>query len=138
MTPRTRQRRNIQNWCRQFMSKHKISFKETLQKRNPDTMKQEQQRVLVTPVNILDQKEQKPRTDERMNTRTNEQKHKRTPEREIKRQSFDIFLDQYFTLLDIRTDRKKKLKRDVTLGELAQEAFEMFISFERTKEQTGK
>jgi len=120
------------------MSKHKISFKETLQKRNPDAMKQEQQRVIVTPVNILDQKEQKPRTDERMNTRTDEHKRKRTPEREIKRQSFDIFLDQYFTLLDIRTDRKKKLKRDVTLGELAQEAFEMFISFERTKEQTGK
>jgi hypothetical protein len=128
------------------MSKQKTSFKETLLKRNPDAMKQEQQRVIVTPVDVLDPKGQKPRTDEQMNPRTPEQAHKRTdermnkrtPEREIKRQSFDIFLDQYFTLLDIRTERKKKLKRDVTLGELAQEAFEMFISFERTSAQAHK
>ena len=95
---------------------------------------------------MLDPKGQKPRTDEHLNTRTHEQTYKRTdermnkrtPEREIKRQSFDIFLDQYFTLLEIRTERKKKLKRDITLGELAQEAFEMFISFERTKEHPHK
>ncbi len=105
-----------------------------------------QERVIVTPVDILDQKGQKSRPDEHLNirpdehtiTRSHERMNKRTPEREIKRQSFDIFLDQYFTLLDIRTERKKKLKRDVTLGELAQEAFEMFISFERTKEHPHK
>ena len=128
------------------MSKHKISYKNTLLNRNPEAMKQEQQRIIVTPVDILDQKGQKQQTDEhlnkrtpeQMNTRTSEHKHKRTPEREIRRQSFDIFLDQYFTLLDIRTERKKKLKREVTLGELAQEAFEMFISFERSKEHPNK
>lgn len=120
------------------MSKQKTSHKNILQNRNPEAMKQEQQRVIITPVDILDPNAQQTRTSERMNNRTDEQKHKRTPEREIKRQSFDIFLDQYFTLLDIRTARKKKLKREVTLGELAQEAFEMFISFERTKEQTSK
>ena len=120
------------------MSKHNVSLKEMLQQRNPETMKQEQQRVIVTPVDMLDPKGEKPRTPERVNARTDEQKRKRTPEREIKRQSFNIFLDQYFTLLEIQTERKKKLKKGVTLGELAQEAFEMFIAFERTKEQTGK
>ena len=128
------------------MSKQKASHKKTLQNRNPEAMKQEQQRVIVTPVDVLNPKGQKQQTDEHLNTRTpaqahkrtDEQLNKRTPEREIKRQSFDIFLDQYFTLLEIRTERKKKLKRDVTLGELAQEAFEMFISFERTKEHPHK
>lgn len=111
---------------------------EKLRARNPLAMKKEQQRVIVQPVDILDKNEQKPRTPEHLNSRTNEQKNKRTPEREIKRQSFDIFLDQYFTLLEIQTQRRKKLKRDVTLGELAQEAFEMFLSFERTKEHPNK
>src|SRR5437763_3682947 len=107
MIPKTRQRRNIQNSHKQSMSKQKASHKNTLQNRNPEAMKQEQQRVIVTPVDVLDPKGQKPRTDEHLNTRTHEQTYKRTdermnkrtPEREIKRQSFDIFLDQYFTLL---------------------------------------
>lgn len=55
------------------MSNHKTSFKETLLKRNPDAMKQEQQRVIVTPVDVLDPKGQKPRTNEHLNTRTPEQ-----------------------------------------------------------------
>lgn len=118
-------------------------MREKLRERSPKALQEQAKRELITPIDILDQKVQKQQTDERPNTRTPEQVNKRTnermntrtPEREIKRQSFDIFLDQYFTLLDIRTERKKKLKREVTLGELAQEAFEMFISFERTKEQ---
>jgi hypothetical protein len=120
------------------MSKNKTLLREKLRERNPKVLQEQAKRQIITPVDILDQKGQKLRTDERLNARTNERMNKRTPEREIKRQSFDIFLDQYYTLLDIRTERKKRLKRDVTLGELAQEAFEMFISFERTKEQTGK
>ena len=124
------------------MSKNNTSLREKLRERSPKALQEQAERQVIPLVDILDQKGQNPRTDEHLNTRsheqmnkrTNEQVNKRPPERETKRQSFDIFLDQYFTLLDIRTERKKKLKRDVTLGELAQEAFEMFISFERTKE----
>lgn len=85
--------------------------------------------------------------DEPQMIRTNERKFERSTERSIKRtvkrsidqtnertkvrHTFDILDDQLLTLREISIERQKLFGRRVLLGELVQEALDLFISNER-------
>ena len=79
------------------------------------------------------------RTNERKIERSNERRIKRTVkrandepnERTKVRHTFDILDDQLLTLREISIERQKFFGRRVLLGELVQEALDLFISKER-------
>jgi hypothetical protein len=66
-----------------------------------------------------------------LNGRTPEQAFNRTSgrvnERAVIRASFDIFQDQQHALAEIQTARFKKTGKKPKMGELAQEAFDLYI-----------
>jgi hypothetical protein len=72
-------------------------------------------------------KELPPETPARPNVRTNE----RTLERKKARHSFDVFSDQLITLREIAIQREKRVGQRVLLGDLVQEALDLFIGQER-------
>lgn len=65
-------------------------------------------------------------TDERLNERTNE--------RRKVRHSFDILSDQLFLLREIAIERERLLGRKTLLGDLVQEALDLFIAQERRQD----
>lgn len=88
------------------------------------------------------------RTGERMTVRTNERKIKRTNERMTNRtkvrvdkrskvrkkirHAFDIFEDQLFALKEAQLSRQKLKGNRFNLGDLVQEALDLFLANERT------
>lgn len=65
---------------------------------------------------------------------TSERSNERTVERRKARHTFDIFLDQLISLREIALNRERVFGKRFLLGELVQEALEMFITKERSKE----
>lgn len=65
---------------------------------------------------------------------TNERSNERTMKRGKTRHTFDIFLDQLISLREIALSREKSLDKRFLLGELVQEALDMFITRERSKD----
>lgn len=65
---------------------------------------------------------------------TNERSNERTVERRKIRHTFDIFLDQLISLREIALNRERVFGKRFLIGELVQEALEMFITKERSKE----
>ena len=57
-----------------------------------------------------------------------------TNERTKIRHTFDIFHDQLLSLREITLEREKTFGKRVLIGEVAQEALDMFITNERNKE----
>lgn len=84
------------------------------------------------PVTKIHEKKKEP-----TNERTNDQTFGRTHERFIKRakirHTFDIFADQLMSLREISIEQEKFTGERVLLGDLAQQAFDMFISKQRNK-----
>jgi hypothetical protein len=72
------------------------------------------------------------RTTEQMTVRPNGQTVKRTNVRKKIRHAFDIFEDQLFSLKEVQLSRQKKGAK-YNLGNLVQEALDMFLTDERTK-----
>jgi hypothetical protein len=72
---------------------------------------------------------QSPRTNGATNERTNE----RTLERSRVRHSFDIWQDQLLGLSEIQADRFSRTGRKPKLGELVQEALDVYITKERKR-----
>ncbi len=70
--------------------------------------------------------------------RTNEPTMKRTNERLTERtkirHTFDILADQLFSLREIALEREKSVRKRVLIGDLVQEALDIFITKERNKE----
>jgi len=68
---------------------------------------------------------------------TNERTSERTNERYIKRRkirhTFDIYADQLLSLREISIEEEKYTGERVLLGDLAQQALDMFISKQRNK-----
>jgi hypothetical protein len=77
------------------------------------------------------------KNDEPITEVTNELPPERTNERYIKRRkirhTFDIFADQLMSLREISIEEEKNMGERVLLGELAQQALDMFISKQRNK-----
>ena len=67
------------------------------------------------------------RTLQRTNVRSLEQRNKI-------RHTFDIFSDQLLSLRELAIDREKTFGKRVLIGDLVQEALDMFITKERNKE----
>ncbi|MBI3732423.1 MAG: hypothetical protein HY259_03065 [Chloroflexi bacterium] len=65
---------------------------------------------------------------------TNEPANARTKERRKIRHTFDILADQLLSLREIAIAREKTFGQRVLLGELMQEALDLFIARERNKE----
>ena len=65
---------------------------------------------------------------------TNERSNERTMERRKTRHTFDIFLDQLMSLREIALSRERGFGKRVLLGNLVQEALDLFITGERNKE----
>lgn len=65
---------------------------------------------------------------------TNEQPLKRTFERKKIRHTFDIYYDQLLSLREMALNREMLFGERVLLGDLVQEALDMFITKERNKE----
>jgi hypothetical protein len=78
------------------------------------------------------------RTDERMTVRTNEQRNERTNGRKKIRHAFDIFEDQLIALKEAQLTRQKVREGRYNLGDLVQEALDMFLATERTKVQVNE
>lgn len=73
------------------------------------------------------------RTFERTNQRTNQRTNVRTKNRSKIRHTFDIFADQLLTLREIAVDQEIVFGERVLLGDLVQQALDMFISKEKNK-----
>jgi hypothetical protein len=76
---------------------------------------------------------QQPLNDGRSET-TNVPTNERTFHRRKIRHTFDIFDDQLLSLKEIAIERQKVFGERVLLGDLVQEALDLFISKERNKE----
>ncbi len=71
--------------------------------------------------------------NERTFDRSNERLISRSPERQKIRHTFDIFADQLMSLREISIEQEKLFGERVLLGDLVQQALDMFISKERNK-----
>ncbi len=69
---------------------------------------------------------------------TNERTMKRTDERLMERtkirHTFDILADQLFSLREIALEREKRVRKRVLIGDLVQEALDIFITKERNED----
>jgi hypothetical protein len=73
-------------------------------------------------------------SEERRNEITNVPTNERTFQRRKIRHTFDIYDDQLLSLREIAIERQKVFGERVLLGDLVQEALDMFIAKERNKE----
>jgi hypothetical protein len=73
------------------------------------------------------------RINEKSNERTFERNTKRYVKRNKIRHTFDIFADQLLSLREISIDEEKLTGERVLIGDLAQQALDMFISKHRNK-----
>ncbi len=87
-----------------------------------------------TASSILPQPSKEP---ERTNEVTFVPSNERSNERKKVRHTFDILGDQLLALREIVIEREKVFGERVLLGELVQEALDMFITKERNKEVTN-
>ena len=84
---------------------------------------------------IKSQKKQSRVENERTNVRTNERTNERLSFERVKtRHTFDILKDQLVSLKEIRLERETAFSKKCLLGDLVQEALDMFISKERNSD----
>ena len=84
---------------------------------------------------IESQKPQSRAENERTNVRTNKRTNERSSFERVKiRHTFDILKDQLVSLKEIRLERETAFSKKCLLGDLVQEALDMFISKERNSE----
>lgn len=86
------------------------------------------------PKRIVTRERTTERTDERTSGRTNVRMYDHTMRRTKIRNAFDIFVDQLMSLREITLEREKITGSRVLLGDLVQEALDMFISKEKNKQ----
>ena len=72
---------------------------------------------------------QRGRTNDRPNERTKQLPGE--PQRRKTRHSFDVFADQLLSLRELALERERTSGRKVLLGELVQEALDLFIAQEQ-------
>ncbi len=72
-------------------------------------------------------------TNERTFERTNQRTNVLTKNRSKIRHTFDIFADQLLTLREIAVDQEIMFGERVLLGDLVQQALDMFIAKEKNK-----
>ncbi len=80
-----------------------------------------------------DQTASRPSRSSRAGRRGNEQTNVRTNERTKIRHTFDIYKDQLRSLRGISLERETATGKRILLGDLMQEALDLFIEKERTK-----
>lgn len=84
---------------------------------------------------IESQKQQNRVENERTNVRTKKRTNERSSFERVKiRHTFDILKDQLVSLKEIRLERETAFSKKCLLGDLVQEALDMFISKERNSE----
>ncbi len=94
------------------------------------------------PATIPEHQEQRPvdaplsdsSPNEPTNVRTNEPLNERSIVRKKIRHTFDVFPDQLLSLRRITVEREDRFGKRVLLGDLIQEALDLLIAKERTKE----
>lgn len=129
------------------MSKPNKSIQEKLESRSPATMRQ-----IIKPIDMLENESKQPeQTNEGMNVHTNERSNEysnerikehtseRPKERTRIRHSFDVFQDQLDDLREIALQQQKATRKRVLLGDLVQEALDIFITAQkRTNERSNE
>ena len=88
------------------------------------------------PSNVQPPERKTGRSSEHPNERSSEQMNERTEERRRVRHSFDVFADQLVALGDLQQAQVKRTGRKPTIGELAQEALDLYLT--RANDQTNK
>lgn len=97
----------------------------TIEPQNESTNVRTNERPDTTPVK---------RISERSNETPSERSRQRTFERTKIRHTFDIFADQLLSLRHIALERETVFGERVLLGDIVQEALDLFITKERNKE----
>lgn len=77
------------------------------------------------------------RTNVRTNGSKNERRAERLNERKKTRHTFDIFADQLLSLKEIALERQILSGDRILLGDLVQEALDLFIAQEQNREETN-
>ena len=95
-----------------------------------------EEKPVSTPVSQLPE-EPKPATQQ-TNVSTNEVTNVRSLQRRKVRHTFDIYDDQLFSLKEIALSRHKMFGKRELLGDLVQQALDMFITKERNNERSNE